>query len=200
MPRSALAIMFAVVTLVTGAKPCLANPSVVVYAQPNETVEVSLPAWGSHVTVVTPTNSSSASPSIAHVELGLKAGYYKGGEEGSALLMPNLGLTLRISENWFMRGSAGVGKTSNGSMSDFGLGLGVWATDFLRLTFSTGQTVRRSNSWLWNQGGPIGKVTADYFVGANLFVSGEVFGGPSWDRNDQLSAAYGSALGLNWRF
>lgn len=201
MFQKVLATLFAIATLVAGAKPCLAGQVTTATYDEGDTVEVKLPSWGGQVTVYTQNPGAPINvPSIAHVEFGLKVGYYNGGHDDTLTVMPNLGLSLRISENCFLRGTASVGLVSGGSMSDFGFGLGVWATDFVRLTFSAGQIVRRTASWQWRQGGPIGKVSADYFLSPNAFVGLEVFGGPSWDQQDQLSPAYGGGFGAGWRF
>jgi len=199
MLRTFVAILVATLAaFAVGAKPCLAQKSVVVYQAEGETVDVSLPAWSnSHVTVFTPNSASSA---VAHVELGLRTGFYKGGEVSAFTVSPNLGLSLKVSENWFLHGSAGVGLASNGTISDVSLGIGAWATDHLRFILSGGQVVSRTNSWLWIQGGPGGKLAVDYFMGSNAFLGLEVFSGPSWDKDNRLSACFGSTLGLGWRF
>lgn len=195
-----VAIIVAITAFAVGAKPCLAQTkSVVVYQAEGETVDVTLPAWSSsHVTVVT--NNNGASSAIAHVELALKTGFYKGGEVQEFSVSPSLGLSLKVSENCFLHGSAGVGLASNGTISDISLGLGAWATDHLRFILSGGQVVSRTNSWLWIQGGPGGKLAIDYFMGSNAFLGLEVFGGPSWDKDNRLSGSFMSKLGLGWRF
>lgn len=143
---------------------------------------------------------SDGSKPFASADVGLKAGVYSGGGI-TPFVSPTIGLSVKISDRWFLRGMASVGLATSGSVSDFGIGLGMWATDHLRLTATVGQVVRRTASWSWYQGGPTGKVAADYFIGTTkLFVSAEAFGGPSWDRNGQLSPAFGGALGLGWRF
>lgn len=201
MFRLLLATLIATAVFTAGAKPCLAGQVITATYDEGETVEVKLPAWGGQVTVYTThPNGAYAAPTIAHVELSLRTGYYKGDHRGTMFAMPSIGAGLRISEDWFLRGSASAGIASDGSMSDFSLGLGVWATDFVRLTFAAGQIVRRSNTWTWVNGGPVGKVTLDVFLGRNGYLAAEGFGGPSWNHIDQLSPAYGGGLNLGWRF
>jgi hypothetical protein len=149
------------------------------------------------VTVVTPPTITK--PSLIHAELGLKAGYIAGNAP-SMVVMPNVGLTLRLSNDWFLRASAAGGLARHGSVTDFNVGLGVWVSDYFRLTLSGGQIVQRTPAFAWNQGALVGSLSADYFLGPHAFVGVEGFGGPSWDQLDQLSSSLGGKLNIGWRF
>lgn len=144
--------------------------------------------------------SGGSSLSLANVELGLKTGFYSAGQDNTPVVMPNLGLTFRIGDSWFLRANGAAGLANHGPITDFNFGLGKWVTDKFRLTASGGQIVHRTTGWSWSQGGPVGKVTADYFLSPEMFIGLEVFGGPSWDRNDKFEGSYGSTLDFGWRF
>lgn len=153
-----------------------------------------------HVRLHRPEKCSGGSSTSFGVELGLRTGFYSGGDDTTPAITPNLGLTLGFNKAWFLRANAGAGLALHGPISDFSVGLGSWITDQFRITASGGQIVHRTTGWSWSQGSVVGKLSADYFISPQMFIGLEVFGGPSWDRNDKASGSFGSALGLGWRF